>query len=171
MTKRRRFDIRPNEGTFTVCETIQPQGRFGNATRGGMASSRSAVHGRNREAAVLTFAGDEIHSSRAGSHSRGSRPHGNREGRFFSLAASVDSATARWFRSSGMCRHASLLRSKKGRGGGLPATTFFNSNLRLIATMRSRSKKGEVGLCYAQSCVRPEPIAIMVLPTVFNRKV
>ena len=35
--------------------------------------------------------------------------------------------------------------------------------------MRSRSKKGEVGLCCAQPCDRPGPIVIMVLPTVFNR--
>jgi hypothetical protein len=35
--------------------------------------------------------------------------------------------------------------------------------------MRSRSKKGEVGLCCAQPCCRPGPIVIMVLPTVFNR--
>jgi hypothetical protein len=35
--------------------------------------------------------------------------------------------------------------------------------------MRSRSKKGEAGLCCAQPCYRPEPIEIMVLPTVFNR--
>ena len=43
------------------------------------------------------------------------------------------------------------------------------SNVRLIATMRSRSKNGEVGLCCAQPCYRPGPIVIMVLPTVFNR--
>jgi len=40
-----------------------------------------------------------------------------------------------------------------------------NSNFRLIATVRSRSKKGEAGLCCAQSCDRPKPIVIMVLPT------
>ena len=45
---------------------------------------------------------------------------------------------------------------------------FLRSNFRLIATMRSRSKKGEVGLCCAQSCDRPEPIAIMVLPTEYQ---
>jgi len=46
---------------------------------------------------------------------------------------------------------------------------LFISNVRLIATMRSRSKKGEVGRCCAQPCDRPEPIVIMVLPTDFNR--
>jgi hypothetical protein len=42
------------------------------------------------------------------------------------------------------------------------------SNFRLIATMRSRSKKGEAGLCCAQPCNRPKPIAIMVLPTEYQ---
>lgn len=46
---------------------------------------------------------------------------------------------------------------------------LFISNVRLIATMRSRSKKGEVGRCCAQPCDRPKPIVIMVLPTDFNR--
>jgi hypothetical protein len=41
----------------------------------------------------------------------------------------------------------------------------LSSNIRLIATMRSRSKKGEVGPCCAQPCYRPGPIVIMVLPT------
>ena len=46
------------------------------------------------------------------------------------------------------------------------ATAFFlKSNFRLFATMRSRSKKGEAGLCCAQSCNRPEPIENLVLPT------
>jgi hypothetical protein len=49
------------------------------------------------------------------------------------------------------------------------AAAFGISNFRLMATMRSRSKKGEVGLCCAQPCDRPRPIVIMVLPTVFNR--
>src|SRR5262245_40771290 len=34
--------------------------------------------------------------------------------------------------------------------------------------MRSRSKKGEVALCCAQPCDRPEPIVIMVLPTEYQ---
>src|SRR5262245_29701340 len=42
------------------------------------------------------------------------------------------------------------------------------SNFRLIATMRSRSKKGEAGLCCAQPFDRPEPIVIMVLPTEYQ---
>jgi hypothetical protein len=48
---------------------------------------------------------------------------------------------------------------------------LFQVKLPVDATMRSRSKTGEAGLCCAQSCGRPEPIEIMVLPTVFNRKV
>lgn len=49
------------------------------------------------------------------------------------------------------------------------AAAYRISNVRLMATMRSRSKKGEAGLCCAQPCGRPRPIVIMVLPTVFNR--
>jgi hypothetical protein len=45
---------------------------------------------------------------------------------------------------------------------------FVISNVRLIATMRSRSKKGEAGLCCAQPCDRPGPIVTMVLPTDFQ---
>jgi hypothetical protein len=48
---------------------------------------------------------------------------------------------------------------------GVGHDLFLKSNFRLIATMRSRSKKGEAGLCCAQSCDRPGPIVIMVLPT------
>src|SRR5688572_130222 len=56
--------------------------------------------------------------------------------------------------------------SKKGRGQRYcVGRGLYSSNVRLIATMRSRSKKGEAGLCCAQPCDRPRPIVIMVLPT------
>src|SRR6476661_7757485 len=48
------------------------------------------------------------------------------------------------------------------------AAFFVCTNVRLIATMRSRSKKGEAGLCCAQPCDRPGPIVTMVLPTDFQ---
>ena len=60
--------------------------------------------------------------------------------------------------------------TKKGRGQRMSVGRgLYSSNFRLIATMRSRSKKGEIGLCCAQPCDRPRPIVIMVLPTVLNR--
>ena len=57
--------------------------------------------------------------------------------------------------------------TKKGRGQSHLGVGrgLLISNFRLIATMRSRSKKGEAGLCCAQPCDRPGPIVIMVLPT------
>ena len=64
----------------------------------------------------------------------------------------------------------SLLHAQKKAAADAYASTaaFVISNVRLIATMRSRSKKGEAGLCCAQPCDRPGPIVTMVLPTDFQ---
>ena len=71
---------------------------------------------------------------------------------------------------SAACSPTARLPIKKAAANRPWASTaaFYKSNFRLIATMRSRSKKGEVGLCCAQPCDRPEPIVIMVLPTEYQ---
>jgi hypothetical protein len=46
---------------------------------------------------------------------------------------------------------------------------LFLSNIRLTATMRSRSKKGEVGLCCAQPLVDPGQSLLWSSRRKFNR--